>query len=374
MPERGPQPNTDFTASPRKIIHIDADSFYASVEMREDPSLTDKPIAVGGSADSRGVVATCNYAARAFGVRSAMPTSRALQLCPSLVIVKPRFELYREASRQFHAIFQDYTDLIEPLSLDEAYLDVSHCEHLAGSATLIAQEIRHRIQTELQLTVSAGIAPNKFLAKVGSDWDKPDGCFTIAPEHIASFVINLPVSCINGVGSVTAAKLEKLGATTCGELQKIPLETLVKQFGKYGARLAKLARGEDHREVKTSRVRKSISVETTYNTDLQAQQEIEAAMEHVLAELGRRYARITRQYSPHKRFVKVKFNNFTQTTIEEVISGDHSQWQDEAAYLRLLHSAWRRHGRPVRLLGAGLRLTPLQQLDDPQLRLFAQDM
>lgn len=374
MPKLDPQPNTAFTATTRKIIHIDADSFYASVEMREDPTLADKPIAVGGRAESRGVVATCNYAARAFGVHSAMASSRALQLCPSLVIVKPRFELYREASRQFHAIFQDYTDIIEPLSLDEAYLDVSDCERLGGSATLIAQEIRHRIQTELQLTVSAGVAPNKFLAKVCSDWDKPDGCFTIAPEHIAAFVIDLPVSRINGVGPVTAAKLEKLGATTCGELQKIPVETLITHFGKYGVRLTKLARGEDHREVKSSRVRKSISVETTYNIDLQTPQEIDAAMEHVLAELGRRYAHIASQYSPQKRFVKVKFNNFMQTTMEEVISGDHSQWQDEPAYLRLLHSACKRHSGAVRLLGAGLRLTPLQQPDDPQLALFAQEM
>jgi DNA polymerase-4 len=355
---------------PRKIIHIDADSFYASVEMREDPSLRELPIAVGGRAASRGVIATCNYQARAFGVRSAMPSSRALQLCPQLVILKPRFELYREVSAGFHRIFRDYTGVIEPLSLDEAYLDVTDCDQFNGSATLIAQDIRRRIREELRLTVSAGIAPNKFLAKVGSDWDKPDGCFTIAPGQVADFVRELPVSRINGVGAVTAARLEKLGVTTCGDLQQVPLETLVKRFGKYGPRLAELARGVDHRQVQPSRIRKSISVENTYSQDLPTLEQMATRLEAILQELHTRFSRIEQQYSPAKRFVKVKFDNFNQTTMEEVIPDSASHWLDRDAYQRLLAAAWQRGERPVRLLGAGLRLNPRGKEGDPQLNLF----
>jgi DNA polymerase IV len=354
----------------RKIIHIDADSFYASVEVREDPALAGKPLAVGGRANSRGVIATCSYEARKFGVRSAMPSSRALQLCPELIILKPRFELYREVSRQFHLIFREYTDQIEPLSLDEAYLDVSECERCSGSATLIAQEIRQRIRQQLQLTVSAGVAPNKFLAKVGSDWEKPDGCTTIAPSQVPEFVRDLPVSRINGVGAVTAAKLEKLGARTCGELQAIGLETLVRRFGKYGQRLAQLAHGIDEREVKTSRIRKSISVENTYHQDIATLEQMDQALDKILDELEERFNRIEEQYRPLKRVVKVKFDNFKQTTMEEVITDNGEHWLQEQAFRALLHTAWRRGNRPVRLLGAGLRLEPRQRVLEGQLPLF----
>jgi len=354
----------------RKIIHVDADSFYASVEMREDPSLAGRPLAVGGSASRRGVIATCNYEARAFGVRSAMPSSRALQLCPQLNILPARFDLYREVSRQFHRIFRDYTDIVEPLSLDEAYLDVSDCEQFRGSATLIAEDIRRRIREELGLTVSAGVAPNKFLAKVGSDWDKPDGCYTITPGGVADFVRNLPVSRINGVGMVTAAKLEKLGATTCGELQQVPLETLVRRFGKYGSRLADLAHGNDERDVQTSRVRKSISTENTYSNDIADPETMAQALALLLDELETRFHKIEEQYRAHKRFVKVKFNNFTQTTMEEVISENGEHWLNERAFMALLARAWQRGQRPVRLLGAGLRLEPLHDEMTGQLPLF----
>lgn len=356
--------------SQRKIIHIDADSFYASVEMREDPSLADKPIAVGGQAERRGVIATCNYTARAFGVRSAMPSSRARQLCPDLLILKPRFELYREVSREFHRIFRRYTDRIEPLSLDEAYLDVTDCQSHQGSATLIAQAIRADIRRELQLSVSAGVAPNKFLAKVGSDWDKPDGCFTIAPDRVADFVRDLPVNRINGVGSVTAARLEKLGARTCGELQALSLEVLVKRFGKYGSRLAQLAHGIDERPVQTSRVRKSISVENTYSRDIAALEEMDEALLKLLDELEERFHKIEERYRPLKRVVKVKFADFTQTTVEATIPGYGEHWLDRLAYQQLLHTAWERGQRPVRLLGAGLRLEPLEAVRESQLALF----
>ena len=357
----------------RKIIHIDADSFYASVETREDPSLAGKPMAVGGSSDRRGVIATSNYEARKFGVRSAMSSARAMQLCPQLVIVKPRFDLYHEVSRQFRDIFAEYTDLIEPLSLDEAYLDVSECEHCGGSATLIANEIRRRIREELRVTASAGVAPNKFLAKVASDWNKPDGTFTIAPHQVADFVRDLPVSKIMGVGKVTTEKMKKMGVVTCGDLQQVPVETLAKRFGKYGPRLAQLAHGRDERSVKTSRVRKSISVERTYAEDIHTEQEVVAAMPELLQELARRFEKIDTQYVPSKRYVKVKFNTFSQTTLEEIISGDSRHWLSQPDFERLVANACRREQRPVRLLGAGLRLLPANNPGDQQFELLGEE-
>ncbi len=354
----------------RKIIHIDADSFYASVEMRENPELKDKPIAVGGSAARRGVISTANYAAREFGVKSAMPSARAMQQCPDLIILPARFDLYREVSRQFHEIFGEYTELIEPLSLDEAYLDVSDCERCDGSATLIANEIRDRVREELKLTVSAGVAPNKFLAKVASDWNKPDGTFTVAPSKVAEFVFELPVSKIMGVGKVTTEKLRKMGVITCGDLQGIPLQTLAKRFGKYGARLHELAHGIDHREVKTSRIRKSISVERTYAQDMASAEELVEALGAILEELERRFEKIEQQYYPTKRFIKVKFGDFSQTTLDEAIHDLGQGWLSREDYQRMLLTGWQRKGGPVRLLGAGLRLEPSESRSDEQLGLF----
>lgn len=353
----------------RKIIHVDADSFYASVEMREDPQLRDQPIAVGGRSN-RGVIATSNYLARTFGVRSAMPTARALQLCPPLVVLKPRFELYREVSNQLRDIFSRYTPLIEPLSLDEAYLDVTACEQQRGSATLIANEIRRCARNELGITVSAGVAPNKFLAKVASDWNKPDGTFTVAPQHVEQFVAALPVAKIMGVGKVTAAKLEALGVVTCGDLQRLDLPTLTRRFGKYGPRLAELAQGIDDRPVKTERIRKSISVERTFAHDLASAEAAGAALADVLTELESRYARIEVQYLPIKRFIKLKFRDFTQTTLEESIPPDGQHWLTRQTFHRLLTTAWERGGIPCRLLGAGLRLEPREALTKHQLTLF----
>jgi DNA polymerase-4 len=356
----------------RKIIHIDADSFYASVETRENPALAGKPIAVGGRPDRRGVIATANYEARKFGVHSAMASSRAMALCPTLLILPPRFELYRAVSGQFHDIFREYTELIEPLSLDEAYLDVSGSDCMQGSATLIAGEIRRRVREELGLTVSAGIAPNKFLAKVASDWNKPDGMFTIAPGQVAEFVLELPVSKINGVGRVTADKLRRMGVETCGDLQQLPLEKLVERFGKYGRRLHDVARGVDKRRVQTSRVRKSISVERTYARDIDAMPAMVAAVDELLLELAGRFGRIADHYFPTKRVVKIKYQDFTQTTLEEAIGASGEPWNDAASFHRLVTTAWPRGAKPVRLLGAGLRLQPRSAEDLDQLSLFEQ--
>ena len=353
----------------RKILHIDADSFYASVEMRERPELRGKPIAVGGNADRRGVIATSSYEARKFGVRSAMASSRALALCPELIIVAPRFDLYKKVSRQFHQIFGDYTELIEPLSLDEAFLDVSECPRCCGSATRMAEEILARVRDELQLTVSAGVAPNKFLAKVASDWNKPNGVYTIPPDKVAEFVHSLPVKKINGVGKVTAENLRKMGVVTCADLQAVPLEDLLKRFGKYGKRLSEVARGVDNRPVLSTRVRKSISVEHTYPEDIAELPDMLVAMDKIVAELDRRFAKIEQNYFPVKRVVKIKYRDFTQTTLEQAIGSSGENWCEPSQFRRLMAAAWPRGGKPIRLLGAGLRLQPVQQKDSPQMSL-----
>lgn len=354
----------------RKIIHIDADSFYASVETRENPELKGRPLAVGGRSDRRGVIAAANYEARKFGVHSAMASSRALALCPALLILPPQFELYRSVSAGFHQIFRDYTSLIEPLSLDEAYLDVTGASCCQGSATLIAREIRQRVREELGLTMSAGIAPNKFLAKVASDWNKPDGMFTITPDDVADFVLQLPVKKINGVGQVTAEKLRNMGVVTCGDLQGVPLEVLARRFGKYGKRLFDVARGEDHRQVQASRVRKSISVERTFATDIEDKPAMVTAVDELLDELERRFGKIAARYFPVKRVVKIKYNDFTQTTLEELIGDTGEAWNDRARFQQLVVTAWPRGAKPVRLLGAGLRLQPRAANDLGQMSLF----
>ncbi|TWD99003.1 DNA polymerase-4 [Pseudomonas sp. AG1028] len=346
----------------RKIIHIDCDAFYASVEMRDNPALADKPMAVGGSADRRGVIATCNYEARAYGVRSAMASGHALKLCPDLLIVKPRFDVYRAVSREIHAIFRDYTDQIEPLSLDEAFLDVSNCEHFGGSATRIAQDIRRRVSSDLHITVSAGVAPNKFLAKIASDWRKPNGIFVITPDQVDDFVAELPVNKLHGVGKVTADKLTRLGIRTCRDLREWNKLRLVREFGSFGERLWNLAHGIDERVVQTDSRRQSMSVENTYDQDLPDLDACLAQLPALLEELERRMTRLDGSYQVGKPFVKVKFHDFTQTTLEQAGAA-----RDLESYRVLLTSAHARGNRPVRLLGVGVRLQDMrgkhEQLD-----------
>lgn len=353
----------------RKIIHIDADAFYASVEERDNPELKQHPIAVGGNPGGRGVVATCNYIAREFGVRSAMPSSRALKLCPSLIFIKPRFAAYREASQQMHEIFRQYTLLIEPLSLDEAYLDVSECEQYQGSATRIAQAIQAAIKSQLQLTVSAGVAPNKFLAKVASDWNKPAGLFVIEPRQVDAFVKDLPVGKINGVGKVTEEKLVKLGIRTCKDLRQLPEHELTRLFGKYGSRLAKLAYGIDDRPVNTERQRKSLSVERTFDQDLISSELFASLFDKLYEELKSRSTKLKPDQNISGRFVKIKFKDFTQTTLEETLISGIENWQDEQAFKSMLKKAWERKQLPVRLVGLGLRIGNNKK-DEHQLDLF----
>ncbi|HEV2396293.1 MAG TPA: DNA polymerase IV [Candidatus Sulfotelmatobacter sp.] len=251
----------------RKIVHIDMDAFYASVEQRDDPRLRGNPVIVAWRG-KRSVVCAASYEARQFGVRSAMPAVRAEQLCPGAVFLPPDFARYRAVSRQVHEILKRHTDFIEPLSLDEAYLDVSENKTGLPTATRVARAIRQQIRSELNLTASAGVAPNKFLAKIASDWKKPDGLFVIQPAEVDSFLSPLPVARLPGVGKVTEEKLTSLGIRTVADLRKMDLSALENRFGRYGARLYELARGVDHSPVVADRLTQSISSEDTFEKDV----------------------------------------------------------------------------------------------------------
>ncbi|MEE4349143.1 MAG: DNA polymerase IV [Pacificimonas sp.] len=299
---------TDAPAPVRKIIHVDMDAFFASVEQRDRPELRGKPVAVGGS-KARGVVAAASYEARAFGVRSAMPSVTAARLCPDLTFVKSRFDVYREVSGQIRAIFQRYTDLIEPLSLDEAFLDVSHQDR---PATAIAQEIRAAIRTETELTASAGVSYNKFIAKVASDQNKPDGICVVRPGEGAAFVAALPIRRFRGVGPVMAKKMERLGIQTGADLAAKPMAFLQEVFGKSAGYYYSAARGIDDRPVRSSRVRKSIGAERTFSEDLQAEDELMAALARIEDAVWERIEK--HEAAGRTVTLKVKFADFQQIT------------------------------------------------------------
>ncbi len=320
--------------------------------MRDDPALRGRPLAVGGQPGQRGVVAACNYEARRFGVHSAMPSALALRKCPALLIVPPAMDKYRAVSRQIMAIYHDYTAEVEPLSLDEAYLDVTQTERCRGSATLMAAEIRERVRMSVGVTVSAGVAPNKFVAKIASDWNKPDGLYVVRPHEVDAFVAALPVRKLFGVGKVTAARLEKLGVTTCAELREWPLVALHGEFGVFGTRLYELSRGIDMRPVQADRERKSVSVETTYVTDLRTYDECAAELVHLTQLLDARIARVGAASAVCKLFVKLRFADFQRTTVECVGTATHVP-----TLLGLLEKGFARRSQPVvRLLGVGVRL------------------
>ncbi|MCA1179102.1 MULTISPECIES: DNA polymerase IV [unclassified Pantoea] len=342
----------------RKIIHVDMDCFFAAVEMRDDPSLTDIPIAIGGSRVQRGVISTANYPARKYGVRSAMPTAMALKLCPHLKLLPGRFDAYKEASRQIRDIFSRYTPLIEPLSLDEAYLDVTDSEHCQGSATLMAQAIRADILRETGLTASAGIAPIKFLAKIASDLNKPNGQYVITPQVMPDFLLTLPLSKIPGVGKVATKKLEEMGLRTCADVQRADLALLLKRFGKFGRILWERSNGIDERDVVVERERKSLGVERTLMEDIHSWEQCLAIIDFLYAELDRRLTDIRPDKQIARQGVKLKFNDFQQTTQEHV-------WPvlNKDDMIAVAQQAWdeRRAGRGVRLVGLHVTLV------DPQL-------
>jgi len=339
----------------RKIIHCDCDCFYASIEMRDNPALRGKPIAVGGSPERRGVVATCNYEAREFGIHSAMASATARRLCPDLIIIRTDMDKYRLASSQIHEIFQRYTNLIEPLSLDEAFLDVSDCDEFRGSATRIAEAIRNEVREVVGITISAGIAPNKFLAKIASDWNKPDGQFSVLPSEIDDFVAKLAVKKLHGVGKVTAAKMHRLNLRTCKDLQSFGAEALTEHFGSFGERLFELSRGIDNRPVSIDRIRKSVSVENTFDTDLPDLDSSLEAMLGLLPKLELRLQRLDNHYLIKKQFVKLKFHDFVTTTVEML-----SEDTNPENYRNLCEQGFARGERAVRLIGLGVRVDPLE--------------
>lgn len=351
----------------RKIIHCDADCFFAAIEMRDDPRLRDRPLAVGGSPDRRGVISTCNYLARQYGVRSAMASAHARKLCPDLTIVPHNMEKYRQAAQAMREIFYQYTDLVEPLSLDEAYLDVSDSDRLYGSATLIAREIRQRIARQLDITVSAGVANSKFLAKIASDWRKPDGLVVIRPDQVEDFVLRLPVNKLHGVGRVTTQRLHQLGIEHCADLKKFSQIELCRLFGSFGLTLHQLCRGIDLRPVNTHRQRKSLSVEHTYSQDLTSDDVCQQQLPNLFSQLQSRILQLKASDQIAKAFVKIKFSDFSTTTLERV--GTKACLDD---YQTLLSGALRRANQPVRLLGIGVRFVGAKAADrTSQLELFS---
>lgn len=295
----------------RKIIHIDMDAFYASVEQMDNPELIGKPIAVGGS-ENRGVVAAASYEARKFGVRSAISGALAKKYCPELIFVRPRFERYKEISTQIHKIFRDYTDLIEPLSLDEAYLDVTQNKKGNPSASLLAQEIRNRIFNEVGLTASAGISINKFVAKIASDFNKPNGQKTVTPEEVIPFLEVLPIRKFYGVGKVTSEKMYQLGIFTGLELKKQSLEFLEKHFGKSGVYYYHVVRGIHNSEVKSSRIAKSVAAEHTFEVNLSSEIFMLEQLELIATSLERRLKK--HNVSGKTVTLKIKYSDFTQQT------------------------------------------------------------
>ena len=338
--------------SPRKIIHVDMDCFYAAVEVKHNPRLKGKPIGIGGPPNSRSVLCTASYEARKFKVRAAMPSATAVRLCPQLILIPPNFELYKKESHAVREIFHRYTSLVEPLSLDEAYLDVTGSGLCRGSATLIAKEIRATIEKELGLTASAGIAPNKFLAKIASDWNKPNGQFVIRPSDVEAFVRKLEVEKIHGVGKVTARKMHERGLYTCADIQKQSLEQLTAWFGSSGAWYAQIARGLDERPVEPHSERKSLTVEETFDRDLTTLEDCLQVVPHLYRDWERRMSRGDYRDKIRGFVVKVKFFDFKGTT-HEVSS---PRWPSERDFAELLKKAWGRREKPVRLIGLGVRL------------------
>ena len=336
----------------RRIIHVDMDAFYASVEQRDDPTLRGRPVAVGGQPGSRGVVAASSYEARAFGVRSAMPMARAVRLCPELVIVRPDFARYRAASQQILAIFRSCTPLVEPLSLDEAYLDVTDNRWGEPLATPVARRLKQRILEETRLTASAGVAPNKFLAKIASGWQKPDGLTVISPGRIEAFLQQLPVDALWGVGPVTAQKLRKIGIERLVEVRTADPDALRRAVGSLADALRRLALGDDPRPVVPNRPHKSSSSENTYNEDLLGLDAIRAEIERMARQSAEWLAR--KELLARTVTIKVRYADFTTVTRSHTAAAATRDADEIAARALTLLGRTAAGRRPIRLLGAGV--------------------
>lgn len=331
----------------RKILHIDMDAFYASVEQRDNPDLKGKAVAVGGSS-ARGVVVAASYEARKFGVRSAMPSVTAVRLCPDLIFVPPRFDAYKVVSLQIREVFKEFTDLIEPLSLDEAYLDVTFNKKQMTSAVEVAKEIRRQIHGKTGLTASAGVSFNKFLAKIASDVNKPNGIFLVHPERAEVFIEKLPIEKFFGVGKVTAKKMHQMGILTGKDLKNVSEAVLYQNFGKHGRYYYQISRGIDDRPVNPSRIRKSIGVENTYEKDL-------TTLEEVLNELGELLETAVHRLKKNTRkaktlSIKIKFSNFRHITRSKT----SAEWLEEDQLMCIINNLLESIGKEdfeIRLLG-----------------------
>ncbi len=345
------------------------DAFYAAVEQRDNPTYRNKPVIVGGKPESRGVVATCSYEARVYGVHSAMPSAQAVRLCPQAIFIKPRFDAYREASEAIRSIFARYCDCVEPLSLDEAYLDVSASELFQGSATLLAKHLKQEIYRQTQLTASAGISFNKFLAKLASDMEKPNGLYVITPTQAAAFVENLSIGQFHGIGPATEKRMLELGIKTGQDLKRTPLPVLQQHFGKAAAYYANIARGIDERPVNAHRERKSIGVETTFEHDLNDPQLVLEQLQQLLKQALNKLAE--KQLRAHTLTIKIKYQNFIQITRGRTLS---REIRDDSSALQLITDLLQNteiHQKKVRLLGVTLSaLTPQNHQHYRQMDLF----
>src|SRR2546430_7937670 len=347
----------------RGIIHLDMDCFYAAIEVRDRPSLRGKPVGVGGARDRRGVLTTCNYEARKFGVRSAMPTFMALQRCPNLIVLHTRFDVYRLQAAGIRGILHRFASIMEPLSLDEAYLDVT--EH-PGPSGALAEMIRKTIFQTTKLTSAAGIGPNKLVAKIASEIRKPNGQFEVEPEEVPEFMKDLPVRKIWGIGEKSERKLEELGVKTCGQLQRFSRPELVDVFGKFGSELFDLCRGIDDRPVEPDRPRKSLSTEETFPTDLETLERCEERLAELFEELMADLAQKETDRRITKIFVKLKFADFTRTTAERA-----GLEPSLPAFRALLAEAFARTSKKVRLIGVGVRFAESEP-EELQLPLFSE--
>jgi DNA polymerase-4 len=357
----------------RKIIHIDMDAFYAAVEQRDFPEYLGKPIVVGGSPDGRGVVATASYEARQFGIHSAMSARKAIQLCPHALFVRPRFDAYKSVSKSIREIFSRYTDLIEPLSLDEAYLDVTEDKLQIGSALEIAQQIKDAIKNELHLTASAGVSNNKFIAKIASDMNKPDGLTFIGPSKIEAFMEKLPVERFFGVGKVTADRMKKMGFHNGADLKKLSEQELIRKFGKTGKFYYRIVRGIDERAVQPHRLTKSLGAEDTFEQDLEQVSEMITELEQLAEKVTERLEKS--KLKGRTVTLKVKFNDFRQITRNQSFANPIGDYHAIMAAIKDLVIKADLGGKKIRLLGISLsnfgnQAAGAKHLDPDQLELF----
>jgi DNA polymerase-4 len=353
----------------RRVLHCDMDCFYAAVHVRDDPSLRGKPLAIGGRPEERGVVASASYEARRFGVRSAMPSSRAVRLCPQLVLLPPDFRRYGRESERIFAIYRELTPVVQAVSIDEAYLDVSDRLAAWGTATAVAREIRRRVREERGLTVSVGVGPNRLVAKIASDFRKPDGLTVVPPARVQGFLDPLPVGRLHGVGPATARALAELGAETVAQLRALSVEQLAGRFGRHGRTLYEFARGIDERPVETLSVRKSLGTENTYAVDLVGRPAVEAELGRLAEGLATSLRR--RELGGCTVTLKLRYADFTTLTRSRTFLYPLDEAAAIAACARELLTKTEAHARPVRLLG----LTASNLVEHPlsQLALFLEE-